>query len=307
MTTKDSNRNDLTKDYLKDIHRRPLLTAEDEVRLAKEIEAGLYAEEALHSRSSLNRDALEDVARCGREAKQVFIESNLRLVLKMVNKYAGRGMSQADLMQEGTFGLIRAVEKFDYTRGLKFSTYATHWIRQSITRAISDQARTIRIPVHMMDVLNKMAKIQRDVYQSTGSEASVSYLASELGVNQQKVEEMKTYQRQAPISLHLPVGEDGSMELGDLIEDSQGSSPFDAVATDCMRQDVMEVLSTLSEKERTVILMRFGLIDGNTYSLAAAGETHQLSRERIRQIESMAMSKLRHPSRSQVLREYVKS
>jgi RNA polymerase primary sigma factor len=299
---------DPVKDYLKQIGKVPLLNAEQEVELAKRIEAGLFAEEKLaEGRASLRPDAridLEWIADDGRRAKNHLLEANLRLVVSLAKRYTGRGMLFLDLIQEGNLGLIRAVEKFDYTKGYKFSTYATWWIRQAITRAMADQARTIRIPVHMVEVINKLARVQRQMLQDLGREPTPEELAAELDMTPEKVIEVQKYGRE-PISLHTPLGEDGDSEFGDLIEDSEAIQPGEAVSFTLLQEQLHSVLDTLSEREAGVVSMRFGLTDGQPKTLDEIGKVYGVTRERIRQIESKTMSKLRHPSRSQVLRDYL--
>ncbi len=298
---------DPVKDYLKQIGKVPLLNAEQEVELAKRIEAGLFAEEKLADSGSLRADArldLEWIADDGRRAKNHLLEANLRLVVSLAKRYTGRGMLFLDLIQEGNLGLIRAVEKFDYTKGYKFSTYATWWIRQAITRAMADQARTIRIPVHMVEVINKLARVQRQMLQDLGREPTPEELAAELDMTPEKVIEVQKYGRE-PISLHTPLGEDGDSEFGDLIEDSEAIQPGEAVSFTLLQEQLHSVLDTLSEREAGVVSMRFGLTDGQPKTLDEIGKVYGVTRERIRQIESKTMSKLRHPSRSQVLRDYL--
>ncbi|MFC0646538.1 RNA polymerase sigma factor [Cellulomonas phragmiteti] len=299
---------DPVKDYLKQIGKVALLNAEQEVELAKRIEAGLFADEKLAEiRDTLEpklRRELEWIAQDGRRAKNHLLEANLRLVVSLAKRYTGRGMLFLDLIQEGNLGLIRAVEKFDYTKGYKFSTYATWWIRQAITRAMADQARTIRIPVHMVEVINKLARVQRQMLQDLGREPTPEELAKELDMTPEKVVEVQKYGRE-PISLHTPLGEDGDSEFGDLIEDSEAVVPADAVSFTLLQEQLHQVLDTLSEREAGVVSMRFGLTDGQPKTLDEIGKVYGVTRERIRQIESKTMSKLRHPSRSQVLRDYL--
>ena len=298
---------DPVKDYLKQIGKVPLLNAEQEVELAKRIEAGLFAEEKLAEGYDLSVDQridLEWIAEDGRRAKNHLLEANLRLVVSLAKRYTGRGMLFLDLIQEGNLGLIRAVEKFDYTKGYKFSTYATWWIRQAITRAMADQARTIRIPVHMVEVINKLARVQRQMLQDLGREPTPEELAVELDMTPEKVVEVQKYGRE-PISLHTPLGEDGDSEFGDLIEDSEAIQPGEAVSFTLLQEQLHSVLDTLSEREAGVVSMRFGLTDGQPKTLDEIGKVYGVTRERIRQIESKTMSKLRHPSRSQVLRDYL--
>jgi RNA polymerase primary sigma factor len=298
---------DPVKDYLKQIGKVPLLNAEQEVELAKRIEAGLFAEEKLAESHRMNPDQridLEWIAEDGRRAKNHLLEANLRLVVSLAKRYTGRGMLFLDLIQEGNLGLIRAVEKFDYTKGYKFSTYATWWIRQAITRAMADQARTIRIPVHMVEVINKLARVQRQMLQDLGREPTPEELAVELDLTPEKVVEVQKYGRE-PISLHTPLGEEGDSEFGDLIEDSEAIQPGEAVSFTLLQEQLHSVLGTLSEREAGVVSMRFGLTDGQPKTLDEIGKVYGVTRERIRQIESKTMLKLRHPSRSQVLRDYL--
>ena len=299
---------DPVKDYLKQIGKVALLNAEQEVELAKRIEAGLFADEKINDESNKVKasqiDDFEWIAEDGRRAKNHLLEANLRLVVSLAKRYTGRGMLFLDLIQEGNLGLIRAVEKFDYTKGYKFSTYATWWIRQAITRAMADQARTIRIPVHMVEVINKLARVQRQMLQDLGREPSPEELARELDMTPEKVVEVQKYGRE-PISLHTPLGEDGDSEFGDLIEDSEAVVPADAVSFTLLQEQLHDVLDTLSEREAGVVSMRFGLTDGQPKTLDEIGKVYGVTRERIRQIESKTMSKLRHPSRSQVLRDYL--
>jgi len=296
---------DPVKDYLKQIGKVALLNAEQEVQLAKRIEAGLFAEETVNEGSVPGDvDDLEWIAEDGRRAKNHLLEANLRLVVSLAKRYTGRGMLFLDLIQEGNLGLIRAVEKFDYTKGYKFSTYATWWIKQAITRAMADQARTIRIPVHMVEVINKLARVQRQMLQDLGREPTPEELARELDMTPEKVVEVQKYGRE-PISLHTPLGEDGDSEFGDLIEDSEAVVPAEAVNFTLLQEQLHDVLDTLSEREAGVVSMRFGLTDGQPKTLDEIGKVYGVTRERIRQIESKTMSKLRHPSRSQVLRDYL--
>ena len=298
---------DPVKDYLKQIGKVPLLNAEMEVELAKRIEAGLFSEEKLAKGGKISAKLLEElewIAEDGKRAKNHLLEANLRLVVSLAKRYTGRGMLFLDLIQEGNLGLIRAVEKFDYTKGYKFSTYATWWIRQAITRAMADQARTIRIPVHMVEVINKLARVQRQMLQDLGREPTPEELAKELDMTPEKVIEVQKYGRE-PISLHTPLGEDGDSEFGDLIEDSEAIVPADAVSFTLLQEQLHAVLDTLSEREAGVVSMRFGLTDGQPKTLDEIGKVYGVTRERIRQIESKTMSKLRHPSRSQVLRDYL--
>jgi RNA polymerase primary sigma factor len=288
---------DPLKDYLEQIGKVPLLDAEQEVELAKRIKAGLSAEEKLAHGNRLNDDQridLEWIADDGTRAKNHLLEANLRLVVSLAKRYTGRGMLFLDLIQEGNLGLIRAVEKFDYTKGYKFSTYATWWIRQAITRAMADQARTIRIPVHMVEVINKLARVQRQMLQDLGREPTPDELAVELDMTPEKVIEVQKYGRE-PISLHTPLGEDGDSEFGDLIEDSEAIQPGEAVSFTLLQEQLHSVLDTLSEREAGVVSMRFGLTDGQPKTLDEIGKVYGVTRERIRQIESKTMSKLRHP------------
>ncbi len=298
---------DPVKDYLKQIGKVALLNAEQEVHLAKRIEAGLFADEQLNSAGLVAETDTDDytwIAEDGRRAKNHLLEANLRLVVSLAKRYTGRGMLFLDLIQEGNLGLIRAVEKFDYTKGYKFSTYATWWIKQAITRAMADQARTIRIPVHMVEVINKLARVQRQMLQDLGREPTPEELAKELDMTPEKVVEVQKYGRE-PISLHTPLGEDGDSEFGDLIEDSEAVVPAEAVNFTLLQEQLHDVLDTLSEREAGVVSMRFGLTDGQPKTLDEIGKVYGVTRERIRQIESKTMSKLRHPSRSQVLRDYL--
>ncbi|MFK4085269.1 RNA polymerase sigma factor [Kribbella sp. NPDC020789] len=299
---------DPVKDYLKQIGKVPLLNAEQEVELAKRIEAGLFAEEQIGDEANKLKEKVRDeyewISEDGRRAKNHLLEANLRLVVSLAKRYTGRGMLFLDLIQEGNLGLIRAVEKFDYTKGYKFSTYATWWIRQAITRAMADQARTIRIPVHMVEVINKLARVQRQMLQDLGREPTPEELAKELDMTPEKVIEVQKYGRE-PISLHTPLGEDGDSEFGDLIEDSEAIVPAEAVSFTLLQEQLHAVLDTLSEREAGVVSMRFGLTDGQPKTLDEIGKVYGVTRERIRQIESKTMSKLRHPSRSQVLRDYL--
>lgn len=298
---------DPVKDYLKQIGKVALLNAELEVELAKRIEAGLFAEEKLSVETKLSPADKRDlnwVVKDGQRAKSHLLEANLRLVVSLAKRYTGRGMQFLDLIQEGNLGLIRAVEKFDYTKGYKFSTYATWWIRQAITRAMADQARTIRIPVHMVEVINKLARVQRQLLQDLGREPTPEELAAELDMTPEKVVEVQKYGRE-PISLSTPLGEDGDSEFGDLIEDTEAVVPADAVGFTMLQQELERVLESLHPREAGVIKSRFGLGDGVQMTLDQIGEKFGVTRERIRQIESKTMSKLRHPSRSQLLRDYL--
>jgi len=298
---------DPVKDYLKQIGKVALLNAELEVDLAKRIEAGLFAEEKLAVDLTLDEDTKRDlrwVAKDGQRAKSHLLEANLRLVVSLAKRYTGRGMQFLDLIQEGNLGLIRAVEKFDYTKGYKFSTYATWWIRQAITRAMADQARTIRIPVHMVEVINKLARVQRQLLQDLGREPTPEELARELDMTPEKVVEVQKYGRE-PISLSTPLGEDGDSEFGDLIEDTEAVAPAEAVGYSMLQRELERILDSLHPREAGVIRSRFGLGDGVQKTLDQIGEEFGVTRERIRQIESKTMSKLRHPSRSQLLRDYL--
>jgi RNA polymerase primary sigma factor len=299
---------DPVKDYLKQIGKVRLLNAEQEVELAKRIEAGLFAEEKLADGSGVLRAGqrvdLERVAEDGRRAKDYLLEANLRLVVSLARRYAGRGMLILDLIQEGNLGLIRGVEKFDYTKGYKFSTYATWWIRQAISRAMAEQSRTIRLPVHMAEAVSTLARVRRQMLQDLGREPAPGELAAELGMTPEKVIEVQKYARE-PISLHIPLGEDGDSELGDLIEDSQAIQPAEAASSTLLQEQLHAVLGTLSEREAAVVSMRFGLTGGQPKTLDEIGKAYGVTRERIRQIESQAMSKLRNPSRSHRLRDYL--
>jgi RNA polymerase primary sigma factor len=299
---------DPVKDYLKQIGKVALLNAELEVELAKRIEAGLFAEEKLATDKKLSRDMARDlkwVVKDGQRAKSHLLEANLRLVVSLAKRYTGRGMQFLDLIQEGNLGLIRAVEKFDYTKGYKFSTYATWWIRQAITRAMADQARTIRIPVHMVEVINKLSRVQRQLLQDLGREPTPEELARELDMTPEKVVEVQKYGRE-PISLSTPLGEDGDSEFGDLIEDTEAVQPADAVAFRIMQREIERLLDTLTPREAAVIRSRYGIGDGVMKTLDQIGEEHGVTRERIRQIEAKTMSKLKHPSRAQWLRDFIK-
>ena len=299
---------DPVKDYLKQIGRVSLLNAEQEVDLSERIEAGLYAQHLLDTEASQmdfkRRRELKWAANDGTKAKDHLLEANLRLVVSLAKRYTGRGMLFLDLIQEGNLGLIRAVEKFDWKKGFKFSTYATWWIRQAITRAMADQARTIRVPVHMVEVINKLSRVQRQMLQDLGREPTPDELARELDMPVEKVQEVQKYGRE-PISLHTPLGEDGDSEFGDLIEDTDAIAPSDAVAFSLLQEQFKQVLETLSPREAGVIKMRYGLEDGQPKTLDDIGRVYGVTRERIRQIESKTMSKLRHPSRSQTLRDFL--
>ena len=299
---------DPVKDYLKQIGRVNLLNAEQEVDLSERIEAGLYAQHLLDTESDKmdfkRRRELKWAANDGKRAKDHLLEANLRLVVSLAKRYTGRGMLFLDLIQEGNLGLIRAVEKFDWKKGFKFSTYATWWIRQAITRAMADQARTIRVPVHMVEVIIKLSRVQRRMLQDLGREPTPDELARELDMPVEKVQEVQKYGRE-PISLHTPLGEDGDSEFGDLIEDTDAIAPSDAVAFSLLQEQFKQVLETLSPREAGVIKMRYGLEDGQPKTLDDIGRVYGVTRERIRQIESKTMSKLRHPSRSQTLRDFL--
>ena len=299
---------DPVKDYLKQIGRVNLLNAEQEVDLSERIEAGLYAQHLLDTESDKmdfkRQRELKWAANDGKRAKDHLLEANLRLVVSLAKRYTGRGMLFLDLIQEGNLGLIRAVEKFDWKKGFKFSTYATWWIRQAITRAMADQARTIRVPVHMVEVINKLSRVQRQMLQDLGREPTPDELARELDMPVEKVQEVQKYGRE-PISLHTPLGEDGDSEFGDLIEDTDAIAPSDAVAFSLLQEQFKQVLETLSPREAGVIKMRYGLEDGQPKTLDDIGRVYGVTRERIRQIESKTMSKLRHPSRSQTLRDFL--
>jgi len=297
---------DLVRIYLREIGRVPLLTAEDEVELAKTIEAGLFAEEKMARSAILSRMErldLEQLGRDGVRAKQRLIEANLRLVVSIAKRYVGRGMLFLDLIQEGNLGLIRAVEKFDYTKGYKFSTYATWWIRQAITRAIADQARTIRIPVHMVETINKLIRVQRQLHQDLGREPLPEEIGKEMGLNTERVVEIQRI-AQEPVSLQSPIGEEDS-DLGDFIEDADAVVPIEAAAFILLQDQLFDILNALSDREQRIIQLRFGLADGHPRTLEEVGREFGVTRERIRQIESKTLAKLRHPSRAQMLREYL--
>jgi len=297
---------DLVRIYLREIGRVPLLTAEDEVELAKSIEAGLFAEEKLAHTAILSRMEqldLELLSRDGVRAKQRLIEANLRLVVSIAKRYVGRGMLFLDLIQEGNLGLIRAVEKFDYTKGFKFSTYATWWIRQAITRAIADQARTIRIPVHMVETINKLVRVQRQLHQDLGREPTPDEIGLEMGLSPIRVVEIQRI-AQEPVSLQSPIGEEDS-DLGDFIEDADAVVPIEAAAFILLQDQLEDILGTLSDREQRIIQLRFGLTDGHPRTLEEVGREFGVTRERIRQIESKTLAKLRHPTRAQMLREYL--
>jgi RNA polymerase primary sigma factor len=298
---------DLVRIYLREIGRVPLLTAQEEVELAKAIEAGLFAEEKLASgmpeTCGAGHAELAQLVDEGTHAKQRLIESNLRLVVSIAKRYIGRGLVFLDLIQEGNLGLIRAVEKFDYTKGYKFSTYATWWIRQAITRAMADQARTIRIPVHMVEVINKLARIQRQLHQDLGREATPGEIGAEMGLTAERVAEIQRI-AQEPVSLQAPIGEEDS-DLGDFIEDADAVVPMEAAAFIMLQDQLEQVLDNLSVREQRIIQLRFGLTDGHPRTLEEVGREFGVTRERIRQIESKTLAKLRHPSRAQMLREYL--
>jgi RNA polymerase primary sigma factor len=299
--------NDPVRMYLKEIGKVPLLSAEEEVELAKRIEAGEKATDKLDTDEELPRDEarkLRRVERDGVNAKKKLVEANLRLVVSIAKRYVGRGMLFLDLIQEGNLGLIRAVEKFDYRKGYKFSTYATWWIRQAITRAIADQARTIRIPVHMVETINKLIRIQRQLLQELGREPLPEEIGAEMGLTPEKVREILKIS-QEPVSLETPIGEEEDSQLGDFIEDQEAEVPADAASFSLLQEQLQEVLDTLSERERKVIELRFGLIDGHPRTLEEVGRVFGVTRERIRQIESKTLSKLRHPNRSAKLRDYL--
>ena len=296
----------LVRIYLREIGRVPLLTAEDEVELAKAIEAGLFAEEKLGGGFPMLGAVYGDLELLvgeGVKAKQRLIEANLRLVVSIAKRYIGRGLVFLDLIQEGNLGLIRAVEKFDYTRGYKFSTYATWWIRQAITRAIADQARTIRVPVHMVETINKLARVQRQLHQELGREATADEIAVEMGLEPERVAEIQRI-AQEPVSLQSPIGEEES-NLGDFIEDADAVVPIEAAAFIMLQDQLERVLDQLAEREQRIIQLRFGLTDGHPRTLEEVGREFGVTRERIRQIESKTLAKLRHPSRAQMLREYL--
>jgi len=297
---------DLVRIYLREIGRVPLLTAEEEVELAKSIEAGLFAEEKVARAAIITpgeRTDLELLARDGVRAKQRLIEANLRLVVSIAKRYVGRGMLFLDLIQEGNLGLIRAVEKFDYTKGYKFSTYATWWIRQAITRAIADQARTIRIPVHMVETINKLVRVQRQLHQDLGREPSPEEIGTEMGLSAERVVEIQRV-AQEPVSLQSPIGEEDS-DLGDFIEDADAVVPIEAAAFILLQDQLDGILGSLSDREQRIIQLRFGLTDGHPRTLEEVGREFGVTRERIRQIESKTLAKLRHPTRAQMLREYL--
>jgi RNA polymerase primary sigma factor len=297
---------DSTKDYLREIGKVDLLEKQDEIEIAKRIEAGLFAKNKLETVKNLSPKTIRDlnwIVRDGNKAKNELLESNLRLVVSLAKKYTGRGMSFLDLVQEGNLGLIRAVEKFDYLKGFKFSTYATWWIRQAITRAMADQSRTIRIPVHMVEIISKLNRIKRQMTVDLGREPTPEELSNEMGLPPAKVVQIQKYGHD-PISLHTPLGEDGDSELGDLIEDQEAAKPADAMGHSFLKQQLNAIIKTLGDREAGVIKMRFGLDDGQPKTLEQIGRTYSVTRERIRQIESKTMAKLRHPSRSQQLKDF---
>jgi RNA polymerase primary sigma factor len=297
---------DLVRIYLREIGRVPLLTAEEEVELAKSIEAGLFAEEKVARAAIITPGEatdLELLAHDGVRAKQRLIEANLRLVVSIAKRYVGRGMLFLDLIQEGNLGLIRAVEKFDYTKGYKFSTYATWWIRQAITRAIADQARTIRIPVHMVETINKLVRVQRQLHQDLGREPTPEEIGAEMGLSAERVVEIQRV-AQEPVSLQSPIGEEDS-DLGDFIEDADAVVPIEAAAFILLQDQLDGILGSLSDREQRIIQLRFGLTDGHPRTLEEVGREFGVTRERIRQIESKTLAKLRHPTRAQMLREYL--
>jgi RNA polymerase primary sigma factor len=302
---------DSVRAYLKQIGRVALLTAEQEVDLAKRIEAGLYAAERLcragDSTGKLSpqlRGDLRVIVREGQRARHHLVEANLRLVVSLAKRYTGRGMAFLDLIQEGSFGLIRAVEKFDYAKGYKFSTYATWWIRQALTRALGDQARSIRIPVHIGEVINTLGRIQRELVQNLGRQPTAEEVAKEMNITPQKVLELQQYARE-PLSLDQTIGDEGDSQLGDFIEDRQAVVAMDAVSFTLLQDDLRAVLATLSEREASIVRLRYGLIDGRPRTLEEISQVHGVTRERIRQIETKSLAKLRHPSRSQPLRDYL--
>ena len=302
---------DSVRMYLKQISRVALLTAEQEVDLAKRIEAGLYAAERLRRAQDMTeklsprlRWDLRVVVRDGQRAKNHLVEANLRLVVSLAKRYTGRGMAFLDLIQEGSFGLIRAVEKFDYTKGYKFSTYASWWIRQALTRAMAEQGRIIRIPVHVGEVINALGRIQRELLQDLGRQPTAEELANEMNITPGKVLELQQYARE-PLSLDQTIGDEGDSQLGDFIEDSQAVVAMEAVSFTLLQDELRLVLATLSAREASIVQLRYGLIDGRPHTLEEISHVHGVTRERIRQIESKTMSKLRHPSRSQALRDYL--
>ena len=297
---------DLVRVYLNGIGKTALLNAEDEVTLSKAIETGLYAQHILDTKKRISpqrRADLKTIVAEGKSARAHLLEANLRLVVSLAKRYTGRGMPLLDLIQEGNLGLIRAMEKFDYAKGFKFSTYATWWIRQAITRGMADQSRTIRLPVHLVEQVNKLARIKREMHQQLGREATFEELAEESGIAANKIEELLDHSRD-PVSLDMPVGADEEAPLGDFIEDAEAISAENTVVTHVMHSDVREVLSTLEEREQQVITMRFGLDDGQPRTLDQIGRRFGLSRERVRQIEREVMAKLRDGDRAERLRSY---
>ncbi len=302
---------DSVRAYLTQISKVALLNAEQEVELAQRIEAGLYAAERLRQAEDLTkklhpqlRRDLRWIVRDGERAKIHLLEANLRLVVSLAKRYTGRGMALLDLIQEGNLGLIRAVEKFDYTKGFKFSTYATWWIRQAISRAMADQVRAIRIPVHMVEVINKLGRVRRELLQDLGREPMLEELAGEMDITPEKVLEIQQYARE-PISLDQTIGEEGDAQLGDFIEDSEAMAAEDVVSFTLLQDQLQSVLATLSEREAGIVRLRFGLTDGQPRTLDEIGHAYEVTRERIRQIESKTMAKLRHPSRAQALRDFL--
>jgi RNA polymerase nonessential primary-like sigma factor len=297
---------DLVRVYLNGIGKTALLSAADEVELAKRIEAGLYAQNVLDTRKRLGENRKKDLAavvRDGKAARAHLLEANLRLVVSLAKRYTGRGMPLLDLIQEGNLGLIRAMEKFDYTKGFKFSTYATWWIRQAITRGMADQSRTIRLPVHLVEQVNKLSRLKRELHQQLGRDATMAELASESGIAEEKIADLLDHARD-PVSLDMPVGSDEEAPLGDFIEDSESTSAEAAVVASFMHEDINRVLRTLDEREQTVVRLRYGLDDGRPRTLDEIGRVFGISRERVRQIERDSMAKLRVGDRSEVLRSY---
>ena len=299
--------------YLKEIGKVDLLTASEEVDLAMKIEAGLEATEKIEAadageleRTRAEMRRLTRIENVGLEAKQALISANLRLVVSIAKRYVGRGMLFLDLIQEGNLGLIRAVEKFDYQKGFKFSTYATWWIRQAITRAIADQARTIRIPVHMVETINKLVRVQRQLLQDLGRDPTPEEIGAEMDMSADRVREIQKIS-QEPVSLETPIGEEEDSQLGDFIEDSQAIVPPDAASFSMLQEQLTQVLDSLADRERKVIELRFGLVDGHPRTLEEVGREFGVTRERIRQIESKTLAKLRHPSRSSKLKDYIES
>ncbi|MEI7545053.1 MAG: sigma-70 family RNA polymerase sigma factor [Mycobacteriaceae bacterium] len=297
---------DLVRVYLNGIGKTALLSAEDEVDLARRIEAGLYAQHLLETRkrmSDARKRDLATIARDGQAARSHLLEANLRLVVSLAKRYTGRGMPLLDLIQEGNLGLIRAMEKFDYTKGFKFSTYATWWIRQAITRGMADQSRTIRLPVHLVEQVNKLSRIKREMHQTLGREATDEELAEESGIPAEKINDLLKHSRD-PVSLDMPVGTDEEASLGDFIEDSEAMSAENTVIAELLHTDIRHVLATLDERERQVIQLRFGLDDGQPRTLDQIGKSFNLSRERVRQIEREVMIKLRNGASAERLRSY---